>query len=228
MNLLDLIRRPHSFFEALRGQPPRPWRFLWLPLLSGLLGGVGGVLLSRSVLSAQASGAASLPAGLLWVVTAFGSLFGSLVLWLLLWWLGTQGAGRSARAGEVYGASFLVPLLWSLVLTVLALLFPPQVNVPAPDLRGLSGQALLTAVQRYTSAVQAQFSESGVVRFSSFMGYAVYLVQFWLAYIGLRTMTGERRLAWRGVLYPGLLLLALGLASLLVLSAAGSLLGGAR
>ena len=41
------------------------------------------------------------------------------------------------------------------------------------------------------------------------MTYAVYLLQFWLAYIGFRVLTGDRNRAWRGVLYPGVLFLVL-------------------
>jgi len=129
--------------------------------------------------------------------------------------------------------------------------------VAAPSLSGLMGQELIAAVQKYSSAVTAQYALSPVVRFSGVMNYAIYLVQFWLAYIGLRVMTEgagksdgaqtdpvqaatvqtpaiqtpaarntPAARAWRGVLYPGALFLLLGVAALLIGSAAAGLMGG--
>ncbi|ULH16755.1 hypothetical protein MF271_09380 [Deinococcus sp. KNUC1210] len=232
MNLLDLIRSPHAYFEALKRLPPASWRLVWLPIVAGLLGGLSGALLSRSVLDSQtllmySSSGLRLPSSLLWSMTILLSGVLSFISWLVLWGMGQLGAGKEARSGEVYGASFLAPLLWSLVLAGLALLFPPQVTVSTPDLSGLQGTALLTAVQKYTAAVQTQYGQSPVVRFSTFMGYAVYLLQFWLAYIGFRTMVPEdRRRAWRGVVYPAMLFLVLGAAALLVAGAVVGLAGG--
>ena len=188
MNLLDLIRRPHAFFEALQHLPPVPWRYAWVPAVAGLAGGVSGALLSRAILESQARSLPGLPLGVLYGLTIILSVVVSLVTWLALWGMGQLGAGREGRSGEVYAASFLAPLLWSLVLAALALLLPPQVNVAAPSLSGLTGQELIAAVQKYSSAVTAQYALSPVVRFSSVMNYAIYLVQFWLAYIGFRVM----------------------------------------
>ena len=188
MNLLDLIRRPHAFFEALQRLPPVPWRYAWLPAVAGLAGGVSGVLLSRAILESQARSLPGLPVGVLYGLTIILSVVVSLVTWLALWGMGQLGAGREGRSGEVYAASFLAPLLWSLALAALALLLPPQVNVAAPNLSGLTGQELFAAVQKYSSAVTAQYALSPVVRFSGVMNYAIYLVQFWLAYIGFRVM----------------------------------------
>ena len=188
MNLLDLIRRPHAFFGALQHLPPVPWRYAWLPAVAGLAGGVSGALLSRAILESQARSLPGLPVGVLYGLTTILSVAVSLVTWLALWGMGQLGAGREGRSGEVYAASFLAPLLWSLVLAALALLLPPQVNVAAPNLSGLTGQELIAAVQKYSSAVTAQYALSPVVRFSSVMNYAIYLVQFWLAYIGFRVM----------------------------------------
>ncbi len=188
MTLLDLIRRPHAFFEALQHLPPLPWRYAWLPAVAGLAGGVSGVLLSRAILESQARSLPGLPVGVLYGLTIILSVVVSLVTWLALWGMGQLGAGREGRSGEVYAASFLAPLLWSLALAALALLLPPQVNVAAPSLSGLTGQELIAAVQKYSGAVTAQYALSPVVRFSSVMNYAIYLVQFWLAYIGFRVM----------------------------------------
>ena len=188
MNLLDLIRRPHAFFEALQCLPPVPWRYAWLPAVAGLAGGVSGALLSRAILESQARSLAGLPVGVLYGLTIVLSVVVSLLTWLALWGMGQLGAGREGRSGEVYAASFLAPLLWSLVLGALALLLPPQVNVVAPNLSDLTGQELMAAVQKYSSAVTAQYALSPVVRLSGVMNYGVYVVQFWLAYIGFRVM----------------------------------------
>ncbi|WP_424949990.1 hypothetical protein [Deinococcus sp.] len=230
MTLLDLIRRPHAYFEALKRLPPAPWRIAWLPILAGLIGGVASVLLSRAILDTQllstsAALGIQLPGTLVYMLTVVFSAALSFVTWLILWGMGQLGAGKEARGGEVYGASFLAPLLWSLALLALALLLPPQVSVAAPKLGGLSGEALRTATGKYTAEVLTQYGTSPLVRFSNVMTYAVYLLQFWLAYIGFQTLTGERARAWRGVLYPGVLFLVLGAAALLIAGAAASLSG---
>jgi hypothetical protein len=230
MNLLDLIRHPHAYFEALQKLSPAPWRLAWLPALAGLIGGLSGALLSRPVIESQlplfkALTGVDVPVSLLLTMTVLVSVVVSLITWLILWGMGHLGAGPGGRSGEVYAASFLAPLLWSLVLTVLALLLPPVVNVAPPDLSGLTGTALSTASQKYTAAVAAQFGQSPVAKFSSFMTYAVYIVQFWLAYIGFRVMTDDSGRSWKGVLYSGGLLAVLGAAALLVVGAAASLTG---
>ncbi|WP_407540201.1 hypothetical protein Q0M94_02025 [Deinococcus radiomollis] len=230
MTLLDLIRHPHVYFEALKRLPPAPWRMAWIPVLAGLIGGVGSVLLSRSILDTQllstsAALGIQLPGSVVYVLTVIFSAVASFVTWLILWGMGGLGAGRDARSGEVYAASFLAPLLWALALLALALLTPPQVNVAAPRLGGLTGAALKAAISTYTSAVLTQYGASPLVRFSNVMTYAIYVVQFWLAYIGLRGMTDDRARAWKGVLYPGLLFLALGAAALLIADAAASVGG---
>ena len=232
VNLLDLIRSPHTYFEGLHRLPPAAWRTAWLPILAGLVGGLSAALLSRSILESQtllifAATGLRLPGSFLWVSTVLISGVLSLLSWLVMWGMGQLGAGREARSGEVYGASFLAPLLWSLVLALLALLFAPQVNVPVPDLSGLQGAALSAKVQAYTAAVQTQYAASPLVRLSSVMSYAVYVLQFWLAYIGLRVMLPtEPRRAVSGVLYPAGLFVVLGAAALLAAGAALGLPGG--
>ncbi|MGY2892715.1 hypothetical protein [Deinococcus sp. UYEF24] len=236
MNLLDLIRHPHAFYAALKRLPPVSWRYAWLPALAGLVGGISGALLSRRTLESQALSLGT-PVAALFALTILSSVFVSMLVWLVLWGMGHLGAGKEGRSGEVYATSFLAPLLWSVVLAVLALILPPQVNVVAPKLMGLSGPELLTAVQRYSQEVAAQYSLSPVVRLSSVMNYAIYLVQFWLAYIGFRVMTGGPELgtsetagtqttgqagrgrAWRGVLFPGVLFVLLGVVAFLITSA---------
>lgn len=230
MTLLDLIRHPHAYFEALKTLPPAPWRLAWIPVLAGVIGGVSSVLLSRAILDTQllstsAALGIQLPGSVVYVLTVVFSAALSFVTWLILWGMGQLGAGREARSGEVYAASFLAPLLWSVALLVLALLLPPQVNVAAPKLGGLTGDALKTAISTYTNAVLAQYGQSPLVKFSNVMSYAIYVLQFWLAYIGFQAMTGDRARAWKGVLYPGALFLVLGVAALLIVSAAASLTG---
>ncbi|MFC4452881.1 hypothetical protein [Deinococcus sonorensis] len=219
MTLADLIRRPHVFFEGLRALPARPARYLGLVVLSGVLGGLATALLLHQALQTL------VPAGLLYAAMIASSVVQALISWLLLWGLGQLGTGRAGRPAEVYGATFLVPLVWSLVLIVLALVTPAPALGDAPDLSTLSP---LEAVQAMATRIaQAQLS-SPLLRLNGQVGYAVYVVQFWLAYIGFRALQPEPGTsAMRGVMYPLGTLLVLGVASLLLLSVSGSLVGGA-
>ena len=98
--------------------------------------------------------------------------------------------------------------------------------MPAPDLSNLSGLELQKAIQQYAQATQAELGSSVISRLSTYLGYAMYLWQFALAFIGFRVLTGRQNKAWRGVLYPLSLLLVLLLAFYLASQAAASLIGG--
>ncbi len=230
--LADLLTRPATFFEQLRALPPNPTRFLGVVALASLVSGLSTTLLARHALAAQsnmlsgAGGAANVSPFLSYGAAAFASIFVTVLLWLLLWGLGTLGAGKEGRAAEVYGAAFLPLLVWSMVLLPVAAFFAPQINVAAPQLGNLSGIELQKALQEYAQQVQAASGGSFVTQASTYLGYAVYVWQFALAFTGFRVLTGNRGKAWRGVLYPLALLLALLLASYLASRAVGDLLGG--
>jgi hypothetical protein len=249
VNLFDLIRHPHAYFEALSHLPPAPWRFAWLPALAGLVGGVSQAFLTRPVLEGFSLAFPMLPSALIWVLTILISVIGSLLLWLVLWGVGQLGAGKGGRSGEVYAVTFLAPLLWAAVLLVLALITPTQIKITTPNFAGLELTARLNAFQSYSVALTTQLAALPLVRFSGVMGYAIYVVQFWLAYIGFRVMTASRVAAesapsisstpsaptpsaptpsgqaWKGVMYPAGLLLVLGLAGVLLAAASLSLAG---
>ena len=228
--LAELLTRPAAFFQALSALPPQPTRYLWLVGLVGAVSGISATLLARHAIAAQSavlSGGAAISPLYAYGSAVFASLFVTVLLWLLLWGLGTLGAGQASRAAEVYGATFLPALIWAIILLPLSALLAPPITLAAPDLAGLSGLALQKTVQHYNLAVQAEVSGSVVGRVSTVVGYAVYLWQFGLALIGFRVLTGNQGKAWRGVLYPLSLLLVLLLAGYLASQAVGSLLGGA-
>ena len=106
MNLLDLIRHPHAFYAALKRLPPVPWRYAWLPVLAGVIGGISGALLSRRTLESQALSLGT-PVAALFALTILSSVLISMLAWLVLWGMGHLGAGREGRSGEVYATSFL-------------------------------------------------------------------------------------------------------------------------
>ncbi len=114
-------------------------------------------------------------------------------------------AGSLARAAEVYGATFLVTLvtlIWFLILLPLAALFPPQIVGVPPLPTGLEGPALADAVRERSAALSAAYNANWLARLSTWGSYAVYALQFALAYLGLPAITGERGRALRGVLAP--------------------------
>ncbi|AZI43224.1 hypothetical protein EHF33_11120 [Deinococcus psychrotolerans] len=228
-NLADLITQPRAFFEALGRLPAKPSRYLWLVALATLVGGISTTVLARHLLSAQSS---ALSGGLAisplfgYGAAAFATTFISVLLWLLLWGLGTLGAGKEGRAAEVYGAVFFPSLIWAILLLPLGALFAPEITVAAPNLTGLSGLELQKALQPYTQALQASFNSLAISKVSTYVGYAIYLWQFILAFIGFRVLTGNQTKAWRGVLFPAALLAVLVLASYLVSKAVTSLVAG--
>ena len=230
--LADLLTRPTVFFEALHRLPPNAGRYLWLVALASLVSGVSTTLLARHVLEAQSSilsgaaGGSAISPLFNYGSAAFASVFVTVLLWLALWGLGALGAGPAGRAAEVYGAAFLPTLIWAAVLLPVALLFAPQVAVAAPNLSGLSGAALQKALQTYILKVQSASGASPVNTVTTWLGYAVYLWQFALAFTGFRVLTGNQNKAWRGVLYPLALLLVLAAAAWLASKSVGSLLGG--
>lgn len=230
--LADLLTRPTVFFEALHRLPPSAGRYLWLVALASVVSGVSTTILARHVLGVQsavlsgAAGGSPISPLFNYGSAAFASVFVTVLLWLALWGLGALGAGPAGRAAEVYGAAFLPTLIWAALLLPVALLFAPQVTVAVPDLSGLSGAALQKAVQTYILKVQAASGGNLVNTITTWLGYAVYLWQFALAFAGFRVLTGQPNKAWRGVLYPLALLLVLAAATWLASKSVGSLLGG--
>ena len=127
--LAELLTRPTAFFQALGTLPPRPTRYLWLVALTSLISGISATLLARHALSAQsnllsgAAGGVAISPLFGYGAAIFSGVFITALLWLLLWGLGTLGAGKEGRAAEVYGATFLPSLLWAIILLPLAALY---------------------------------------------------------------------------------------------------------
>ncbi|MPY65157.1 hypothetical protein F8S09_00405 [Deinococcus sp. SDU3-2] len=198
----ELLSGPAAFFERLRQVPPLPWRYALPPVLAALLGGVVYALLLRPVVGATAEGAAAFAS---YAVNVFGTFFLTVVGAALMTGLGHLGAGREGRAPEVYGVSFvLLPPLY-LALTVLLLVSGTDVAVTSAD--ALSQRELLVGAM-----------QGSLARVTVLLLLLAPLAQFFLAYRGFLTLTGDRRRALLGTLLPLLPVLAvtaLGLAPLL-------------
>lgn len=200
----ELLSGPAAFFERLRRVPPLPWRYALPPVLAALLAGVVYALLLRPVVGATAEGAGAFAAH---AINVFGTFFLTVMGAALMAGLGWLGAGREGRAPEVYGVTFvLLPPLY-LALAVLLLLSgtdvsPTRTDGAAPSQRELLGQVMQGSLPRVTVLLLL----------------LAPLAQFALAYRGFLTLTGDRRRALLGTLFPLIPVLAvtaLGLAPLL-------------
>lgn len=225
--LSQLLGQPAAFYAALKELEPLPWRYLGLVALTGLVSGLAAASTARATVTAQAAlGVAGLNAPMAYGTLVFSGLFLMLVAWLALWFLGNLGAGKQARAAEVYGATFVPQLLWSVALLLLGFLVYPQVSVPAPHLQGLDQQHSMLAVQQYNQAVAAQVAAHPALKISGYLGYLVYLWQFWLAYQGFLQTAPTQRKALLGVAYPAALLVVLSVVMWLLTQAMGQLISG--
>lgn len=209
-NLMDLLTRPREFFTALKAAPPRSTRYLWLVVLGGVLSGLYAALSQRPLQEALA-GIPGVPAGSLGLIVAvLGALITSLLLWLLLWGLGSLGAGPAGRAAEVYGAALLPSVLLTLLLLPITALFPLHVTVPAPNFAGLEGQELAQAIQTYSAALQRDVGRQPLSVLGQVLSYAGMAWQFYLAWVGFGVLTADRSKAMKGVMIPLLVMLLLG------------------
>lgn len=225
--LTDLLSRPRDFFAALRGLTPNNTRYLWLVAVTGLISGLYAALLQKPVQDAMHS-IPGVPSGAFGLVTAvIGSLVVTLLMWLLLWGLGSLGAGKEGRAAEVFGAAFLPSLIVSLILLPITALFPLHVNVAAPNFAGLEGKELAHAIQTYQLAIQKDIGGQPLSIIGRVLGYLGMAWQFYLAWVGFGVLTGDRQKALKGVLIPLAVFLLLGGAFWLLGQAASKMVGGA-
>lgn len=198
----ELLRAPTAFFARLQAVPPRPWRYVAPALLTALLAGAVYALLLRPV-AAVGSGVFTAQ-----VLNVFGTFFLTVLAAALMAGLGVLGAGRTGRAAEVYGATFvLLPPLYLLLSALLLVL-------PGPQGGGAVGGDQLAAQRAALQTVaQAPLTHAAVL----VIGLGT-LAQFVLAYRGFLILTGDARRALLGTLLPlppVLALTALGLAPLL-------------
>lgn len=225
--LTDLLSRPRDFFAALRALPPNNTRYLWLVLLNGLVSGLYAAL-SQKPIQAAMQGIPGVPGGGFGLVTAvIGSVVVILLMWLLLWGLGSLGAGKEGRAAEVFGAAFLPGLIISLILLPIMALFPLHVSVAAPNFAGLEGKELSHAIQTYSQAIQKDIGGQPLSIIGNVLGYLGMAWQFFIAWVGFGVLTGDRQKALRGALIPLVVFVLLGGAFWLVGQAATKLVGGA-
>ena len=209
-NLMDIITRPREFFTALKDTPPANTRYLWLVLLGGLITGLYSALSQRPVQEALA-GIPGMPGGNLnMVIAVISSLILTLIIWLLLWGLGSLGAGKEGRPAEVFAAASLPALLLTLLLLPITALFPLHVNVPAPNFAGLEGQELAQTIQRYSAALQRDVGGQPLSVIGKVLTYAGMAWQFYLAWVGFNVLTADRSKAMKGVLIPLVVLVLLG------------------
>ena len=226
-NISDLLTRPREFLTALRGLKPVSTRSVWVLLLGGVASALYTVLSQRPVQEAM-SAIPGLPgAGFNVAISVVGALGGSLLIWLLLWGLGSLGAGREGRAGEVFAAASLPGVISALILLPLAALLPLHVNVPAPSWSGLEGQELAKAVQKYSADVQGSVRGQPLSVIGSVLSYGAFAWQFYLAFVGFGVLTGDRGRAIKGTLIPLGVFLLLGGALWLLGRAASAVTGGA-
>lgn len=224
--LAQLLSRPSQFFAALSRLSPQPWRYLGLVALAGLTSGLAAAVAARSTVQAQAAlHLPGLSAPMTYGTLVFSGLFLEVVAWLLLWFLGNLGAGSRGRAAEVWGATFGVQVLWSLLLVLLGLVVQPDITVAAPHLQGLDAQHSALAVQKYNQAVAAQVAAHPAYKLTNIAGYAVYLWQLALAYLGFKATTQHAGKSMQGVAYPAALFVVLGLALWLLNQAVGKMVG---
>lgn len=224
--LTDLITRPRQFFAALLELQPNTSRYIGLVLVTGLVTGLYGALAQRATQGAM-TGIPGVPGGAFLMATAvIGAVVVTLLMWLLLWGLGSLGAGKEGRAAEVFGAAFLPSLIVSLIMLPLTALFPVHITVPMPNFTGLEGKELSQAIQTYTQAVQAQAGKNPLSIIGNVVGYGATAWQFYLAWVGFGVLTGDRQKALKGALIPLAVFLLLGGAFWLLGKAATGMMGG--
>lgn len=225
-NLMDLITRPSAFFAALKNLPPQNSRYVWVVLLAGVLSAGYALLSQRPVQEAFSTIPGGMGGSFGMVTAALGAILVTLLIWLILWGLGSLGAGREGRPAEVFGATFLPSLLASLLLIPISALFPLHLDIAPPSFGGLEGAELSKAVQQYSVTVQNAIKGQPLSVIGTALSYGAMAWQFYLAWVGFGILTGDRSKALRGTLTPLVVLLLIGGAFWLLGRAAQGMMGG--
>ena len=139
----ELLTGPRLFARALAPTTPVLWRYLGVVVLSSVLSGVAYALVVRhATMWAATTAGTPVPSILNALIDVLGGTFLGVLTAVLMWGLGTLGAGRAARPAEVYGASFaLLPPLWLLVI-VWPLLTPAAAWITGTAATQAAGTAL--------------------------------------------------------------------------------------
>jgi hypothetical protein len=205
-----LLVSPRSFASQLREVDLVWWRYVWVPVVAGLLGGLAYTLLVRhaAVFAATHSDAAA-PGFATYAVNTLGTTFLSVFVFVLMWGLGRVGSGFGGRAAEVYGASFaLMPPLYLLVIVV-TLLTPAAAFVPGPSaVAAFPPGGDPRVLERLALAQTFQTSAGFGLVVVTLLGTAA---QFGFVYAALRHLTERPVQAVMGTLLPLLPALATGL-----------------
>ncbi|WP_051667963.1 hypothetical protein [Deinococcus frigens] len=201
-----LLVSPGSFVAQLNEVDLVWWRYIWVPVVAGLLGGVAYTLLVRhaAAFAAANSGVAG-PNFATSAVNTLGTTFLSVFIFVLMWGFGRVGAGFRGRAAEVYGASFaLMPPLYLLVIVVTALT-PAAAFLPdAARVSALGSDPRL--LERAALAQTFQTSAGFALVVVTLLGTAA---QFGLVYAAFRRLTERPIQAVMGTLLPLLPALAI-------------------
>lgn len=220
MNLSELLTNPKGFFEELKEQQPNSSRYIWLIFLTGVISAIGAYLAQAPMNDALAGipGMPSFMSGPAFKIltSLMGGIFASLLGWLMMWGLGMAGAGKEGRAAEVYGASFVISLVASIILIPLYLLMPIQFNVVPPDFSNLEPQELGKAIQQYQLQLQKEISKNPITTITNVLNIIILVWQLFVAWIGFNVITGDRTKAFKGVLFPGILLIILSVGGWLI------------
>lgn len=202
-----LLRRPKEFFAILQTHPQSNGRFLGLVCLIGALTGISGFFAQQPIQEAlEALPKPHAPEDGSLIFFVLNSVFVSVLGWCILWWIAQMGVGKKARAAEVYGASVFPFLLISVLGFLLAFLLPLQIDVPVPDWQALAdgenASAVQMAVLQYSLEVNAQ-SNTGIAGWAhNILSFSGTAWMFYLAYTGFLRLSGNRKLAVRGVIMP--------------------------
>lgn len=203
-----LLVSPRSFAAQLAEVDLVWWRYVWVPVVSGLLGGLAYTLLVRhAAVFAAANSDAAAPGLATYAVNTLGTTFLSVFVFVLMWGLGRVGSGFRGRAAEVYGASFaLMPPLYLLVIVVT--LFTPAATFVPDAARASELGSDPRVLERAALAVSAQTSAGFALIMVTLLGTAA---QFGFVYAALRHLTERPVQAVMGTLLPLLPALAIAL-----------------
>ncbi|WP_415784840.1 hypothetical protein [Deinococcus saxicola] len=194
-----LLVSPRSFVRQLQEVDLVWWRYIWVPAVAGLLGGLAYTLLVRhAAVFAAANSETAAPGLATSAVNVLGTTFLSVFIFVLMWGFGRVGAGFGGRAAEVYGASFaLMPPLYLLVIVV-TLLTPAAAFLP--DAAGVTGLGSDPRVlERAALAQTFQTSAGFALVVVTLLGTAA---QFGFVYAAMRQLTDKPIQAVMGTLLP--------------------------